>query len=372
MQAVAQDLDGDGFADSGVFARGFLPPGERRTERVTLPAETCLHWVALGSAGITDLDAALYTQDGSLAIDDDNSDARPTLTACTGPTPQTVYLRLLSYQGGGAFLAVMFMRPARAEDAAHLLPSPGVEDALGELARTLSKRGFVDRADVLELSLGAEEELRIAVPAEAGRCYAVLVDPSQGLEELSLRVLDPVGHELANGLAESGPAGVQWCSRETSEASMLLRATRGAGLARLMRFVGPEESVGGSTALWLGEPSPSRAAWPAKKMKQSDAKPTRDAAAYSGVLAQGRVLDFSAPRLNASACELWTATLGPGVSRAALTLVEETGRVLGTAESRAPSVALRVCGRTRRGQITIVSRAGFGPFELSVVPVGRD
>jgi hypothetical protein len=375
MQAVAQELDRDGFADSGIFARGFLPPGERRTERVTLPPETCLRWVALGSAGITDLDAALYTQDGSLAIDDDNADARPTLTACTGAAAQTVYLRLLSYQGGGAFLAVMFMRQARAEDVAHVLPSPTNDDAFGELARTLSKRGFVDRADVVELSLSAEEELRIALPAEAGRCYAVLVAPSGGLEELSLRVLDTVGHELANGLAESAPAGIQWCSRETSEASMLLRATRGAGMARMMRFVGPEETVGGPSALWLGEPSPSRAAWTAQKAKQPATAPgarRNKPVAFSGSLSQGHLLDFSAPPLAGAACEQWTAELGPGVSRAALALIDETGRVLGQAEARAPRVTLRVCGRTTRAHVTIVSRAGFGPFELNVNAARRE
>ncbi len=362
MAAVVTSMGREGYTDSGVFARGFLPPGERRTQRVTLPAHTCMTWVAMGSAGIDDLDAALYTPRGDLVVDDDASDARPTITTCAGASRHELYFRLLSYQGGGSFLAVMFTRPITEADATLALSAPGERDGFRELARTLSKRGFVDRADVVELDLGSQEELSISIPAEAGHCYAVLAEPSAGLEALSLRVLDPRGHELANGRADAEATGIQWCSRETVATSMLVRATRGAGTARLMRFVGPEERVGGASALWLGEPTPSPALW-SEAAKQASAS---SASFFSrrGELEQGVVQELAVPSAPGR-CEVFRAELGRGLAVLTMSLADEDGRVLASATGQAPEMSLEVCGRHGRATLTLVSRRGFGAFALT-------
>ena len=125
----------------------------------------------LPSAGMVDLDAGIYLPDGTALAEDDNADAHPALTLCTGVAALTVYYTLHAYRGAGAFVVSSFLRPSRADD----VPAGPAADDRPRLAHalrsSLTKRGFEDEQPPLTLDIPAREELRVAVSLEAGRCY---------------------------------------------------------------------------------------------------------------------------------------------------------------------------------------------------------
>jgi hypothetical protein len=319
---------------------------------------------------MVDLDAGIYLPDGTALAEDDNADAHPALTLCTGAASLTVYYTLHAYRGAGAFVVSSFVRSSRAED---VLAAPAADDTprlAQELRSSLSKRGFEDEQPPLTLDIPAREQLRVAVALEAGRCYTFAAQAEDVAPEL--RLVDADDQEWGHGAPDGSLSALQTCAAETRELSLLLVARGASNRVVLFRFTGREERVGGAAGLWLREPGPSAAVWASAR----DAGPQRGgpsqnavSIARDGQLAAGQVMEWAAPRL-ASECTLFRVSLGKGLAAASLRVSARSGAPLAGEEGQAPGFVVKTCG-PRPAHVALVARAGAGSFSLSAEPVPR-
>ncbi len=253
LRGLSALLAPQGFRRGETQLSGFLPNGDRCSERLALPARSCVAFVALASAGMIDLDAGLYTREGEVLIEDDNTDARPILTVCTGESAREIYYTLHAYQGGGAYLVQSFVRPQEASDRGLPFDATSTRGAWSALANRLKARGFDEQGVPVSLALAQKGELRVALAVEVGHCYAFVADVEGTLEDGALKVIELSGRELARGVHDGGPLSLQFCAERTQDLALIISGQVGGSLL-LSRFVAREQNVGGARALWLGEP----------------------------------------------------------------------------------------------------------------------
>jgi hypothetical protein len=367
LEAYGLVLASRGFKPTGFSVRGFLPPSERSTHAVRVAPERCLLFVAIASASVGDLDAALYGAGGRVIAEDEGGDARPVLSVCSGREPLDLYYSVRAYQGAGAFVTGAFERAALPGDALAVLGSAG-PSPLFEQTRLLRKRGFEPDQEPVDLALVDGAPVRMALRVNAGECYTLVAEGRDGLEALSMRLLDPRERELAFGVGDTGLAALQYCAGEGVDLGLELSAGRGQGTARVARFRGPQSVVGGARALWLGEPSPSQRAFGKAKTREGfRALLSREKATLLSfeqrTLAQGQVLELSVPAA-AARCERFYLALSGGLSRASLRVESNAGELLGEAESGPEGTSVSLCDRRTPARVVVQGRAGFGAVEL--------
>ena len=365
LKAAAERYQSEGLTRGALHERGFLPPSGRAAYPVHIAAGECGVFVALATTSMADLDAALFTPEGAPLIEDDSTGSRPTLTFCASPSaPIEAYLTLHAYQGAGSFAAAQFSRPLRPDDDLHTAVAFGAgASALGQLAQTLHERGFEDVAPRVSVPLGAGP-VRMAVPVVPGECYTLAAEAGAGLSEVSLRLVDAQGDELANGVGEPMLAALQYCASDRAELALELTARRGHGVAQVGRFRAAQSVVGGVRALWLGEPSPSKAAWASAKASTGpDDKLPAPFHTQKVPLRQGEVFELAAKSAPAS-CELWQAELIPGLSRATLRVENDRGELLAEADSEHMRACVAVCRAPGPQRVSLFGRAGFGTVVL--------
>ncbi|MFT3922582.1 MAG: hypothetical protein QM778_08620 [Myxococcales bacterium] len=366
VEAAARALRDQGFTRAPFQDRGFLPTNGRATRAVTIDPHTCARFVAVATPSVIDLDASLYRSDGTALLEDDGSDARPSLMLCAGDTRVDGYYSLHAYQGVGAYATAQFVRPAIQTDDLLTISEPARESALNELAKTLHKRGFEDAGPRVEAQLNAGQPLRVAISARAGDCYTVATESAAGLGGVSLRLLDG-DNELGHGVAAERLASLQYCADQARELALEVSASTGEGMVRIARFRAAQAAVGGPHAMWLGEPSPSREAWRAAKQTSSAQQTTQGADkstfAQEFPLSQGAVVELE-HKVPLGACERWRALLEPGLSRATLRIEGLDGSLYGQAESSAMVAEVAFCGRHGALRVSVTGRAGFGRVSL--------
>jgi hypothetical protein len=367
-RALVETMRSEGLASGPLFERGFLPPSARSAFPVEVAAAQCAVFVAIGTASMSDLDAALFTADGEPLVEDDRVSARPTLTLCAADRPIAAYLTLHAYQGAGSFIAAQFTRPARSGDDLNTAFDGHHISALGQLAQLLHERGFEDAAPRLELALGDTRPVRIAFNVDAGECYTLAAEPSGGLAEVGLRLVDAKGGELADGVAEPRISALQYCADQRAELAVEIVARRGQGVARIGRFRAAQALVGGARALWLLEPTPSEAAWSAKSTEAAPAG-KRPYSSERVSLKQGQIVELERRR-SSSSCERWDAQLEPGLWRATLRVESEAGALLGEAQAEGMHACVRVCDPAPKRRVTLLGRAGFGNVTLNATAIG--
>jgi hypothetical protein len=369
LGAVAHALREQGFVRGTFEDRGFLPTSGRVARSVLIAPQTCARFVAVATPSIIDLDASLYRADGAALIEDDGSDARPSLDVCAGEVGVAAYYALHAYQGVGAYATAQFVRPAISGDDLMVVEAAGEGSALAELSKSLSRRGFEDAAPRVELNLTSELPVRVALPVKEGQCYTLAVEAAPALEGLSLRLLAGDGRELAVGVAASGLSALQYCAERSEDLAFELGARAGKGKVRVGRFQASHASLGGSHALWLGEPSPSAQAWdpglkPAAELRRElQARGAKSFVVEERALSQGQVAELEIKR-SLGPCETWRALLLPGLSRATLRVESREGHLYGEAESEGARAEVQFCQRAGPIRVSIVGRAGFGTVTL--------
>lgn len=363
---LRDSLQAEGLGAGALFERGFLPPSGRTAFAVRVKPAQCSVFVALATASMSDLDAALFTAEGDALEEDESASSRPSLTLCAAEHPVEAYFTLHAYQGAGSFIAAQFTRPARADDDLHTAADGRVLSPLGRLSQLLHARGFEDLAPRVELPLGDARPVRLALNVDAGECYTLAAEASGGLSEVGLRLVDEQGGELADGVAEPNLSALQYCADRSAELAVEVVARRGQGIARVARFRAAQALIGGSRALWLVEPTPSAAAWSAAKSDPSvgAGKPQQRERV---VLRQGEVRELERKRLRGP-CERWEAALQPGLSRATLRVESGAGVLLGEDDAVRMRACVTVCDPGRQRRITLLGRAGFGSVILTATP----
>jgi hypothetical protein len=365
FEAIAAGFESEGLRRGALHERGFLPPSGRAAHWVHIEKNECAVFVALATPSMADLDASLFTAEGSALIEDDSTGSRPALTFCASASaPVDAYLTLHAYQGAGSYVAAQFRRPRRADDDLHTASFAGpFASALGQLAQTLHARGFEDAAPRVSVPVGTGA-VRLAVHVIAGECYTLAAEGGEGVAELGLRLVDSHGGELAYGVGEPSLAALQYCASDPAELSLELVARRGQGIAQVARFRAAQATLGGARALWLGEPSPSAAAWSQAK---SSAEPGAVFFSKQLPLRQGEVVELASklgPRAGGAACQRWQATLEPGLSAATLRVESERGELLAEADSEQQHACVQVCGASGPLRVSLIGRTGFGSVSL--------
>lgn len=109
-------------------------------------------------------------------------------------------------------------------------------DAASALVRT---RGFAVMGDEWRGFLVERSSEVREMPMRSGTCYVGLAAASAGMREMSLRIFDSDGGEVASD-ATSGPlAALRFCPSESGTYYVAVSASSGSGLFEVRTFRGP-------------------------------------------------------------------------------------------------------------------------------------
>jgi hypothetical protein len=368
LAPIAEEVLAEGYHEAGTLERGFLAPSARVVQPFVLEPRTCVAIVAIATATVTDLDAAIYAPDGSALAEDDTTGARPIVRLCTGERRLEAYLAFYAFQGTGSFAALRLERPLGAADAlaladvAQQVSASEDTPAFSELLRGLHGRGYEDDGPITEVPLVQGSAVRLTAHVAVGRCYGAVADGNK----MRVRLLDAAGREVALGVGATGPAALQYCAREDADLSLEL-STQGAGRsARLARLHAGQAQVGSARAVWLGEPSAAFAISTRNAKEPSAALKCSTKGSpllVRAVLSQGALAERE---LALSGCTLFRAELLEGLAVVTLRLENAAGSVIAERDLLGPRDALHVCP-TQAGlhRLTAIARSGFGALSVS-------
>jgi hypothetical protein len=352
---TAARLASEGYERGGARLGGFLPPSAHESLRVAIPARRCAVFAGRASAGMHDLDAALYLPDGTLLAEDEGADAEPLVTYCADETVPVAYLVLRAFRGAGAYAVSQWSRPVRFGDPV-MSPDELHDGSLREITVALVRRGFRPDGPVREVHPHESDALIVPLSVQPFSCYTVLASTAEGA--VSMRLLDGEAHEVASGAAEPRVSAVQRCVGESAaDWSVELRGL-GARSVRLWVFSARERDIGGERALWLGEPGASQLAYAAA--------PSPAARHSTSTVSQGQVLERIVPAQAAGrACYVLQASLLAGLSKASVRVEDAGGSPLAEGLVSPAGTALRYCAA---GPVTAVLTGvqGFGALTLDV------
>lgn len=392
VDALARELRGAGIGAPQVLSAGFLATRLGITTTIRVQPRRCVSVLALGTQGLRDLDAHLFTPEGTLLTEDVQPDAHPTVQVCASSQPLLAYHLLEAYEGQGAYAVFAFEsehdalprvaqavggQPGRAGTVDPT--APPVLRRLSELRDGLGRRGFVAAGEVHRFESSAHgSELRQAFAITPERCYTVAVLASGDSVSADVRVLDADDEELARDVRPERDALVQFCPERQGSVSALLRL-QGAGEVAVQLLAADAASLGGANTLWLGE----RSFWGGG---------TREASARrAAVLEAWRAVGATEPRLlgrgtllpggsaeqrfsvDAGRCVAVGAVGGRGVARLELALADSSGRPLAESASASPSPAAVWCATERTELLARARALGTGGevewFEAAPPPV---
>lgn len=236
LGAGAPSLVSSGLAAENDWVGGF----------VDIPSDDCLLAYARGGPSITDVDVAVYSDDGAVLAVDEGRDVHPTVVLCP-PHPTRVYVAGHVAEGEGPVAVGAQVVPiARATAVGQSLGAhgsleqgfvpadvgPGLDDAIRR--HCLELGGKWEEAKRLALTVDARVPAYVAVAVDAHRCVDAFVVPGEELGPLDAEVLDSDGRTLARSRDGSGPRGIIVCSSVAFTGTLALRPHVGRGLAAIV------------------------------------------------------------------------------------------------------------------------------------------
>lgn len=382
-EQIAERMTAIGWHRAAFESEGFLPENASTTLPLEVPAGRCFTIVALATRGIRDLDAVLYAPSGDVLAEDVRPDPNPALQLCSGEQPRRAYFHLQAY-GAGAYRILSF------EASRELLPE--VEQALGlvpasapggemssdlrsseqhEFGAGLRRRGFEPIGGAARIALTKGQRVHVPLPVERGQCYTIGVFAGGPVGEISLRIVDELGDDLARSIRASSAPAVQLCSTKEQQLTVEIAAEKGRGNVDLVVFRGRDAVVGGAGGLWLGRRAEglySRVAL-RERLPEEDARASRHGYGPNRRVGSGELVRAQAVAhrhtLEAGRCSMIRATGGEGIGRLYLRIVDLEGKLLSERESRGPVATARLCAGTAIPvEVQLVVRGGGGSFVL--------
>lgn len=385
MRALVGALEDAGWPPTSVGAHGFLAERDTRTFALEVPADRCLTLVALASPGVEDLDASLYTPEGTLLAEDKQPDAHPTIQVCGGTEPRRVYYHLRSYDGAGAFVFGAHLGArARLQAASRIVGGrPGValdvgggaadDGGLRRLVAGVEGLGFEIDMQPQAVPLEAGQRVRLPLPVELGRCYTVAVVAAGGLDALDLRVLDAVDREVAAAEERGRYAAAQLCPSREERLAIELHGIEGQGEARMAVLSVSDAELGGERALWLGTRPDERVVRAALEGVVARERRALRAEGYraQGGAVEGRLRPGEAAShpavLRGGRCTALAVPAGRGLGRLWLRVEGPKGDLRFEGEPPAGSARIRLCSdRDRSVRLSIAARRGEGRYAVLV------
>jgi len=257
---VERALSGSGLTRAADLSEGMLAEGQGVTLSFEVPAATCAVLTAVGTRGVADLDATIYSGDGQLLVRDQEPDARPTVALCADREPLHLYYRVDAYRGVGRYAVLRFDGAAAAlgDLRARLGGTPGVVQTVGEPTELMGwiagaqRRGFSPRGAHRMVRLLGGTPVRLPLPMRSGRCVAVIAVPHAPLVGVELVVRDASGAIRSEDRAETPSARTQACARVDGDWTVELVPSGGEGEAELVVLDATQAELGTESALFWG------------------------------------------------------------------------------------------------------------------------
>lgn len=380
LDAAVQALGPRGFTVLSRDGQGFLLEGDTATHALELPAGACVTVIAVASVAVRDLDARLYSAEGTLLDEDDEPDPHPIVQACVADAGRAYWTPKM-FAGAGAYLFVVLsssrdvlphaLALVRGETRQEISRSR-LDQRLSERVEEIGGRGFAARGEPLALTLGRAETIRVALPVERGGCYTVIALGGDGITALDLEILDEDGVSVSSDAMSGADALTQVCTESEETLSAEVHASAGAGEVRFVVLGAPSETVGGPGRLWLGErrdrpgvmPIGRVVALAEERLRKGGAtlRPTAPPARI-----QQREIQSHSIQTRAGACTAVVAVGGRGIGRIRVSAFGPEGDPVADPVVGVAWAALQLCpGRTALARVDVEALRGWGEVALVV------
>ncbi len=246
--------------DSDMQTRGYLPFGpsqngtlnENQTQRFALNIEAnkCYAVVAVGDAGVRDLDLVLEDANNAVVDRDVETDARPTVRACTETTGKlNVEVRMVRGSGNYTYAAYAWPRGTQGPFGLH-----GVTFVrLSEMTTLLALDNYepdLDHAPGKGTLSTSNAHNTHAVDLTAGTCYAVVAVGDAGIHDLNLTLISNAGgtkQVVARDDTRTAFPHVRYCPTRSSQATVEIGNRQGEGTYFYQLFI----QSNGTTQDWM-------------------------------------------------------------------------------------------------------------------------
>ena len=350
---------------------------------VDVPREDCVLGYARGSSSIEDIDAAIYSEEGTALAVDEGRDVHPTVMMCA-PHPDRVYIAAHVVEGEGLVAVGAQLVPkeravivARALGArGHAAQGARAADAWPRLvdavrSHRLDLGGTWQDFRRLALAVDARMPTYAALPIDAGECVDAVIVPDEDVALLDVEAIDEQGRVVARAKEGSGSRTLTVCSPIQVTGTLSVRPHVGRGLAAIVlaRAAG-DGSRDFSTLPDVAWVAPTQ---PLEKTKSEHdallAKSGYDAAVSttSGTLTLGHRVSVPLDLKSlAGACGRIDVVAGAPLALVDARVWSDTGALLASAEASS-SVALFACARSG-ARLELEARGRPGPFSVSMRP----
>lgn len=235
-----------GMTRDGEVVTSRLAEAEDLAREVRLEGGMCYRFIAVGGAGVGDLE--LQVLQGSSEVARDTAPASEAVASycATVDTPVRVRLRMARGAGEVAWAGYSggrqhgLRRPGT--EAAPVVPVGGTgDDYLARQLRSLHGRAGDGRrgaSDVMRAELRTSEDRSFPVRLEAGRCYTIIAVGAPSVRDVDLYLLDPSGMEVDSDTGPDNHAVIQTspCPRWTGNYTVRLRVFSGYGHVAVQAF----------------------------------------------------------------------------------------------------------------------------------------
>jgi hypothetical protein len=350
---------------------------------VEVPLDDCVLAYARGGPTVTDVDVAIYSDDGAILALDEERDAHPTVVLCA-PHPQRVYVAGHVAEGEGLVaVGAHLIAQERAAVVAHglgvhgtleqrSLPAdlgPGLDDAIRR--HQIELGGQWEEVRRLALTVDARLPAYLTIAIEANHCVDAFVVPGEDMGPLDAEVVDPNGRTLARSRDGSGPRGLIVCSPVAMTGSLAIRPHVGRGVAAIVLARADAEIYRDIAArpevAWSGPRSSVQAAKSVHEAALANGGYAGPLATVSGTLTPAaRALIPLAVRAPEAACLRIDVTAGEPLALVEARLWSDAGALLASDEASSSALLFGCGGGTTR--LELEARGRPGPFSVTVRP----
>jgi len=201
-----------GFFALGNPTVGSLQQNASRSISVPLSQGLCYKFIAVGGAGVQDLDIHVNVNGGRVA-EDTATDDFPVASYCA-PTNQVASVQVFMYRGTGGFAYQTFQSNSGRPTVVVQPVVQGGGDFLANRMREISSRYASGRSPVSPLlrgNLSTSATQDFSVSLQSGHCYTVVGVGEPSVSDLDMFLFDQNGTQIAQDQATDNFPIVQVC-----------------------------------------------------------------------------------------------------------------------------------------------------------------
>jgi hypothetical protein len=350
---------------------------------IDVPRDDCVLGYARGSSTIDDVDASIYSEEGTALAVDEGRDVHPTVLLCA-PHPDRVYLAAHIVEGEGLVAvgaqivpkdrAVIVARALGARGLAGQGPRsaeawPGLDDAVR--SHRVDLGGAWQEFRRVALAADSRLPTYAALPIDADQCVDAVIVPDEDVGLLDIEAIDDQGRVVARAREGAGPRTLTLCSPIQMAGTLSIRPHVGRGLAAVVLARAPADT---SRDLAVAP----EIAWVAPSQPLDKVKSDRNAllakngydggvAVASGTLTLGRRISVALDlKPLAGSCGRIDVIAGAPLALVDARVWSDAGALLASADASA-SLALFACARAP-AHLELEARGRTGPFAATLRP----